>query len=286
MAKRKFDPLIYALIDPVTNVVRYIGQSANGLARARAHSVPANLQVRIRSDRWVERLLQQGLKPLVEVVERCDVTALNDRERWWIAFGRAWGCDLTNLSDGGKTGTGWRASDATRAKIKRIQNDPKTKEKIRISSNLPGVAERQRRRLVEAAARPEVKEARRRGVIEAHKRPDVKERHRLGLIAAQATPEAKERRRQTEARPEVKAGRSKAQKRAQNLPETRQRHAATLSRPEIKAKFSAVMTASWADAAVRERIRLGMIAAWKGRRANIIPRIRINLIAVPVAPVT
>lgn len=130
--------LIYALVDPLTEQVRYIGRSINGLTRARIHRAPAKLRIdRTHKANWIRSLMAQGLTYQIRVMEECDPSAIDDAERRWIAAGRAMGWPLTNLTDGGDGALGHRHTDATKAKIRSIVNRPDEHRK-RISSTLRG----------------------------------------------------------------------------------------------------------------------------------------------------
>jgi hypothetical protein len=84
---------IYGLIDPQTKELRYIGQTKIGMKR-----VLSEHSAHCRS--WIRKLKRAGLKPEVIILERPE--DLNQAERNWIAFGRALGCPLTNIADGGE----------------------------------------------------------------------------------------------------------------------------------------------------------------------------------------
>lgn len=94
--------LIYGLVDPRTKLVRYVGKSSSGLTRPRSHLCPSNLAHRTYSARWIKSLLALGLRYEIVVLETPHKEILSDTERWWIAYGRASGWPLTNLTDGGE----------------------------------------------------------------------------------------------------------------------------------------------------------------------------------------
>lgn len=92
--------LIYGLVDPRTRLVRYVGLASKGLKRARVHRVPARLAARSHKNSWIKALLAAGLDYEVVVLE-ADPGDLQGAERFWIAYGRACGWPLTNMTDGG-----------------------------------------------------------------------------------------------------------------------------------------------------------------------------------------
>lgn len=88
---------VYALIDPRTKLVRYVGRSVNIGARFTSHrsskgSLPVN--------RWCQKLKMDGLRPIIKVLEFHNKP--EKVEAKWIKHYRATGqCEL-NLHDGGK----------------------------------------------------------------------------------------------------------------------------------------------------------------------------------------
>lgn len=68
--------LVYCLIDPKTNQVRYIGKSSYGLYRPKTHlrpSVYMNSTPPVYA--WIRDLAKDGLSPIIEVLEECDTEA-------------------------------------------------------------------------------------------------------------------------------------------------------------------------------------------------------------------
>lgn len=106
--------LIYALIDPRTALVRYIGQSSRGMSRPRAHR--GVIRGNTKHDTWLKSLRSRGLDFEIAVLES-DCADLNASEQWWIAYGRALGWPLTNHTDGGDGCKRRPASAETRLKL-------------------------------------------------------------------------------------------------------------------------------------------------------------------------
>lgn len=85
--------IIYGLRCPKTDEYRYIGKSTSGLKRARAHlTFSHNDSVNI----WVAELREEGLCPLVDILESCDEETLLIKEKFWIQFYESAGCKLMN----------------------------------------------------------------------------------------------------------------------------------------------------------------------------------------------
>lgn len=89
---------IYCLIDPITHDVRYIGKADNPYERLRRHF---NDKCHSHKTHWLGSLFRKGLKPEWTILEKCDSAVWQEREMYWIAFGRKIGWPLTNLTDGG-----------------------------------------------------------------------------------------------------------------------------------------------------------------------------------------
>jgi hypothetical protein len=90
---------IYALIDPDSEDIRYIGKAANIDKRLSEHCADRS-GFQTEKDLWIAELRAQGKKPSVKVVETCDKETWRDRERVWIAHYREQGLDLLNVGNG------------------------------------------------------------------------------------------------------------------------------------------------------------------------------------------
>jgi len=110
----KNDCIVYGLIDPKNEAVRYIGKSMQGLRRPRAHSMPKFLNDETPKTRWIRKLQLDGRTYGIVVLETVSDSAdLFDVEAFWIAQGRSLGWRLLNLS-GGRGMYGMHHSQATR----------------------------------------------------------------------------------------------------------------------------------------------------------------------------
>lgn len=91
---------IYVLIDPITNMVRYVGKANNVTQRYTAHLNRARKH-QIHKKNWIEKLKKEGLKPIIGVI---DVVPINEWVFWetyWISQMKTWGFDLINYTNGG-----------------------------------------------------------------------------------------------------------------------------------------------------------------------------------------
>jgi hypothetical protein len=138
MSKR----LIYGLLDPRTNEIRYIGKSTYGLERPKKHQRHSILK-RDHKSNWLRQLFDAGLTCEIVVLEELsDAHDINEREISWIAYAKTLGWRLTNLTAGGDGASGLvvtvehrkKISDATRGK--QVSQESRT----RISAGLKGRA--------------------------------------------------------------------------------------------------------------------------------------------------
>ena len=120
---------IYVLIDPreITPVrrYRYVGKTVKKLAdRRRDHITDSTRkkdgkwQYNNRKDRWVRKLVREGVEPDILKIEIVDEDQDVEREIYWIAHLRVEGFNLTNCTDGGEGKKGYHPSEATKEKIR------------------------------------------------------------------------------------------------------------------------------------------------------------------------
>lgn len=93
---------IYKLLDPFSNEVRYVGKTTNLKRRLNAH-INRSKNNTYHSARWIQSVLKQNGKPIIEVVEICTNESWEEREKYWISY-YSQQYDLTNILDGGEGG--------------------------------------------------------------------------------------------------------------------------------------------------------------------------------------
>lgn len=93
---------IYALIDPRTEQIRYIGKTVNPKGRYCSHISPSS-RCRKTKD-WVQSLIKRGLKPIMEIIDEITDECWQDAEIGYIRLLKACGANLKNISQGGDPG--------------------------------------------------------------------------------------------------------------------------------------------------------------------------------------
>ena len=105
---------IYTLAHPTTNnEIRYVGKTINLNRRYKQHLYDKRTSHKAS---WVKSLKNQGLKPILTVIEECTEHNWEDREKCWITQFD----NLTNLYDGGGTHYVPTTKEDTKAKISKI----------------------------------------------------------------------------------------------------------------------------------------------------------------------
>src|SRR3972149_5611934 len=118
MKKNQRQVTIYALVDPRSDVVRYVGASVRPRARYSEH-IRTAVQTSNRRHVycWIRSLISINLKPALFVLEVCRERDWQAREVFWIAKHRAdLFSKLTNLTGGGDGFFGYVPSAELRAK--------------------------------------------------------------------------------------------------------------------------------------------------------------------------
>lgn len=112
--------LIYGLVDPRSGDVRYIGKSTSGMKRPKYHARPQHVAKapHTHKNRWLQKLLNEGLRPGLRVLEEFEAAAdIADGECFWIAQGKGLDWPLTNLAKGGVGPLGHVVTPEVRARI-------------------------------------------------------------------------------------------------------------------------------------------------------------------------
>ncbi|MGI4812133.1 MAG: hypothetical protein ACRYG5_09880 [Janthinobacterium lividum] len=114
---------IYALIDPETDLIRYIGKSVRPMDRLTNHM---NERSNCHRSHWLQALKSKGLRPDLAILERIGgAWPWQHSETYWIAYARRHGWPLTNNTEGGDGVTGLPAE--TRARMAAVWTGRKHK---------------------------------------------------------------------------------------------------------------------------------------------------------------
>lgn len=109
---------IYTLCDPRTGDIRYVGQTRQYPGVRLSQHVAGSKRGRRHIDHWIAKLLREGARPQLVVIETVETREDADaREIFWIAHHRTLGCDLCNATDGGYGGAPRNPSAETRARL-------------------------------------------------------------------------------------------------------------------------------------------------------------------------
>jgi hypothetical protein len=95
---------IYALVDPRTEEVRYVGKTYKGIEnRKNQHVTHARYGYVGHKYAWIRILIDLGLEPLVIALEEnVSIEDTKDREQHWVSYARKNGWPLTNMTSGGE----------------------------------------------------------------------------------------------------------------------------------------------------------------------------------------
>lgn len=123
-----FKYIVYGLVDPNTNELRYIGKSTSGLDRAREHAKPSNLKLdgNTKKANWIRKLKSNNQTYKIILLYYLGISTkskeeinhiLYEKEQQLINVFKYFDFDLTNAQDGGPGSTGRPTSDNTRIKM-------------------------------------------------------------------------------------------------------------------------------------------------------------------------
>jgi len=279
--------MIYGFTDPRTRELRYVGRSSTGMLEPRAHIYNARRGRRgcPYCYNMLRAIFARGLEPVIEVIETLldDATddLLNEREEWWIALGRAWGCRLTNLTDGGGGISGYVFTAEQRAKLSASQQkrlaEPEAREKNRavqrVAQARPDVRSKKSAALRETWSSMERRAKQSAEQCAAWSSHELRARHSVLLREKWASPElrakqsatahkvkstaearAKNRavQRKTWASQEIRAKQRATMREVMSTPAMRAKLRAAWARPEMHAKMSAAAYASWTRRRAKE----------------------------------
>jgi hypothetical protein len=125
--------LIYALVDPRTDEIRYVGRSSTGVNGRPKQKHSGHCWS------WEESLLKEGLRPQVKVLEELQFQdGLNEAEIRWITKLRVEGARLTNLTDGGEGLTNPSAEVREKMRLAKLGTRHSAETKAKMSASRVG----------------------------------------------------------------------------------------------------------------------------------------------------
>lgn len=91
--------IIYALQDPITFEIRYIGKSCSGFKRIKRHfSNELETDSNTHKKHWIKQLKNKGYLPSIIIIQQFqDNINLSKCEYYWINYFKSIGCPLINL---------------------------------------------------------------------------------------------------------------------------------------------------------------------------------------------
>lgn len=137
---------IYALQDPFTLELRYVGKTFRLRERLMNQ---CNENSNTHRCHWIQSLVKRSARPAHVILETLDDDAeWEDRERYWIAYGREQGWPLTNGTEGGDGVKGLTGDSLFRMQNAWVgrKHKPETGLKIAAANSRRVVSDQQRQR--------------------------------------------------------------------------------------------------------------------------------------------
>jgi len=91
---------IYTLEHPITGEIRYVGKTNNPYMRFHDHC-KKSYRCKTHKDYWINKLLKEGLRPVMSVLDEVSKVEWKYWEKFWIEQCRQWGFKLVNHTNGG-----------------------------------------------------------------------------------------------------------------------------------------------------------------------------------------
>ena len=134
---------IYALCDPETEEIRYIGKANSIRRRYSDHINECKTSKISHKISWIKSLLSKGKKPLIKILDEVPQDDWKIWEVYYIELYKSKGANLTNLTEGGQGGNGYKHSEESREKMRKSKLGIKLSEehKLNISEAVKQKAE-------------------------------------------------------------------------------------------------------------------------------------------------
>lgn len=115
---------IYALCDPMTHEIRYVGKTKQNIYSRLSQHVRYTKRYNFYNSNWVRSL--RPLKPEILELELIGDDEWVEAEQFWIAYFKTLGAKLTNLTKGGEGTNGVVLSEESKLKISRAAKGNKS----------------------------------------------------------------------------------------------------------------------------------------------------------------
>jgi hypothetical protein len=120
---------IYGLIDPRTDLIRYVGFAVDMKDRLKSHMRDCK-SIRTHKTNWLNQLLKLRLKPIVFILDKVPYDDWSLCESAWIVYGLEQGWPLTNMTLGGEGTLGRNHTEEARSKMRGRKSSEHTKKLI------------------------------------------------------------------------------------------------------------------------------------------------------------
>jgi hypothetical protein len=110
--------LIYTLSD-LDGKIRYVGKTKLYLKqRLYSHILESkNSTTYTHKKNWIKSLLEKDERPIIDVIDEVPESEWPLWEQYWIDQIKSWGFNLTNSTEGGQGGNGYKHSDSSKQKM-------------------------------------------------------------------------------------------------------------------------------------------------------------------------
>ena len=131
---------IYVLKHPDTLEIRYVGKTVRSLSRRLGNHI-ANAKGNKHNkhlSNWIMSILKERKRPIIELIEECDNSVWEEREKYWISQYN----NLINLTEGGDGCIGFIHNSETINKLRLINLGRKHTEEFKkaMSKRLKGIS--------------------------------------------------------------------------------------------------------------------------------------------------